>query len=133
IFAQIAADALELPMSQIRILHGSTTYLREGFGSFGSRATVMGGSAVVVAAESLLEKFRAAAAKQLDLAPEKLVVAEGRATAPDGVRGALTDVIGLSADATFANNSKATYTYGTAVAHVAVDAKTGHVEVVDYV
>ena len=46
---------------------------------------------------------------------------------------ALTDFIGLSSDGTFANNSKATYTYGTAVAHVAVDAKTGHVEVVDYV
>ena len=46
---------------------------------------------------------------------------------------ALTDFVGLAADGTFSNNSKATYTYGTAVAHVAVDAKTGHVEVVDYV
>jgi carbon-monoxide dehydrogenase large subunit len=132
IFAQIVADALEQPMSQIRVLHGSTTYLREGFGSFGSRATVMGGSAVVVAANALLEKFRAAAAKQLDLAPEKLVIAEGRATAPDGRHVDLTDFIGLSADGTFANDSKATYTYGTAVAHVAVDAKTGHVDVLDY-
>ena len=132
VFAQIAADALELPMAQVRILHGSTNYLREGFGSFGSRATVMGGSAVVRAAETLLEKFRVEAAKRLDVAPDKLVVAEGRATAPDGRQVALTDVIGLSADGTFANNSKATYTYGTAIAHVAVDAKTGHVEVIDY-
>ena len=42
--AQIAADALELPMERIRVFHGSTTYLKEGWGSYGSRATVMGGS-----------------------------------------------------------------------------------------
>jgi len=133
VFAQIAADALELPMAGIRVMHGSTTYLREGFGSYGSRATVMGGSAVLVAAETLLENFRAAAAKELDVPPEKLAIAEGRAAAPDGRTVALTDLIGLKADGTFSNNSKATYTYGTAVAHVAVDAKTGHVEVIDYV
>jgi carbon-monoxide dehydrogenase large subunit len=133
VFAQIAADALELPMAGIRVMHGSTTYLREGFGSYGSRATVMGGSAVLVTAETLLENFRAAAAKELDVPPEKLAVAEGRAAAPDGRAVALTDLIGLKADGTFSNNSKATYTYGTAVAHVAVDAKTGHVEVIDYV
>jgi len=39
---------------------------------------------------------------------------------------------GLSADGSFSNGSKATYTYGTAVAHVAVDPATGHVEVLDY-
>ncbi len=133
IFAQIAADALELPMTNIRVLHGSTNYLREGFGSYGSRATVMGGSAVLVASEALLENFRAAAAERLDVPPEKLLIADGRATAPDGRHVALTDFAGLKADGTFSNNSKATYTYGTAIAHVAVDAKTGHVEVVDYV
>jgi carbon-monoxide dehydrogenase large subunit len=38
----------------------------------------------------------------------------------------------LCADGTF-SNAKATYTYGTAIAHVAVDPKTGQVDVVDYV
>ena len=133
IFAQIAADVLELPMVHFHVLHGSTNYLREGWGSYGSRATVMGGSAVLVAAQNLLENFRAAAAKQLDVAPETLTIAEGRATAPDGRHVALIDCVGLKADGTFSNNSKATYTYGTAVAHVAVDARTGHVNVVDYV
>ena len=44
----------------IKVLHASTTYLREGFGSYGSRATVMGGSAVIDAANNLLEALRAA-------------------------------------------------------------------------
>src|SRR5437016_7441248 len=38
---------------------------------------------------------------------------------------------GLGADGVFVN-SKATYTYGTAIAHVAVDARTGKVDVLDY-
>jgi aerobic carbon-monoxide dehydrogenase large subunit len=41
--AQIAADALEVPFEQVTLYHGSTTYLPEGYGSYGSRATVMGG------------------------------------------------------------------------------------------
>ncbi len=135
VFAQIAADALEIPLTSIRVMHGSTTYLKEGYGSYGSRATVMGGSAVVVAAQKLLENFRALAAKELHVPPEKLTMADGQATAPDGRRLTLTDLSahGLSAEGSFSNNSKATYTYGTALAHVAVDAKTARVEVLDYV
>jgi len=60
--AQIAADALEIPLERIRVLHGSTHYLREGFGSYGSRATVMGGSAIMLAAKNLLAAFADAAA-----------------------------------------------------------------------
>ena len=43
IMAQIAADALEVPIEKVTVYHGSTTYLPEGYGSYGSRATVMGG------------------------------------------------------------------------------------------
>jgi carbon-monoxide dehydrogenase large subunit len=134
IMAQIAADALEVPIDRIRIYHGSTTYLPEGFGSYGSRSTVMGGSAIVLAANALLDKFRAVAAARLGLAPSELTVTEGVAIAPDGRRLSLAEVADekLAADGTFAS-SKATYTYGTAVAHVVVDPKTGRVEVLDYV
>ena len=47
----------------IEVVHGSTTLLKEGFGSYGSRATVMGGCAVIDAANNLLEAFRGAAAR----------------------------------------------------------------------
>jgi carbon-monoxide dehydrogenase large subunit len=135
IFSQIAADALEIPLTRIHVLHGSTTYLHEGFGSYGSRATVMGGSAIVVAAQNLLERFRALAADRLHAAPETVVVADGIAKAPDGREMSLADAAdaGLSADGTFSNSSKATYSYGTAIAHVAIEPGTGGVEVLDYV
>ena len=35
IMAQIAADALELPLERIKVFHGSTTYLRDGVGEIG--------------------------------------------------------------------------------------------------
>ena len=44
----------------------------------------------------------------------------------------LADFAGISADGTF-SSTKRTYSYGAQAAHVAVDPKTGHVEVVDYV
>src|SRR5262252_590594 len=62
IMGQIAADALHMPTSQVEVRHASTTYLRDGVGSFGSRATVMGGSAIVDAAGNLLAALRAASA-----------------------------------------------------------------------
>ncbi|HVB89287.1 MAG TPA: xanthine dehydrogenase family protein molybdopterin-binding subunit [Beijerinckiaceae bacterium] len=133
ILGQIAADALEIPMERIRVFHGSTTYLKEGWGSYGSRATVMGGSAVLDGARKLLDLFRAAAGRRLGLAPSDLTVTDGIARAPDGRSVPLAEVAvdGLEADGSFKNQTP-TYTYGAAVAHVAVDPGTGHVEVVDY-
>jgi carbon-monoxide dehydrogenase large subunit len=63
-----------------------------------------------------------------------LQITEGIATAPDGRQLSLAQIAAeeeLAVDGTFAN-SKATYTYGTAAAHVAVDPGTGQVEVLDY-
>src|SRR5947208_12268052 len=40
--AQIAADALGIGLEKIKVFHGSTTYLKEGFGAFHSRSVVLG-------------------------------------------------------------------------------------------
>ncbi len=132
IMAQIAADALEVPIEKVTVYHGSTTYLPEGYGSYGSRATVMGGSAIVQTANALIEKMRAAAGERLGIAPASVTWHEGVATAPDGRRVTPVELAGLAVDGKF-DNSKATYTYGTAIAHVAVDPRTGGVSVLDYV
>ena len=133
IMAQIAADALELPMERIRIFHGSTTYLKEGWGSYGSRSTVMGGSAVLDAAANLMEAFRSVAGIVLNVPAADLVIRNGVAHAPDGRSVPLTEAAkqGLSSNGRF-DNSKATYTYGAAAAHVAVDVDTGRIEVLNY-
>ena len=134
VFAQIAADALELPFSRVRILHGSTTLLREGFGSYHSRAVVMGGSAILDAATAFRDRLRRAAAKRWDCTPAEITIEDDRISGPSGKAIRFEDLAGdgIAADGTFANHHH-TYSYGAHAAHVAVDPNTGQVEVLDYV
>ena len=130
--AQIAADALELPIEIIHVFHGSTNLLQLGFGTYGSRSIVMGGSAVWVAASELIKSIRAAAAARLGCAAADISMVDGRPAAPDGRSLAMSDFAGLSADGSYASHRR-TYSYGAHAAHVTVDAKTGDVRVIDYV
>jgi carbon-monoxide dehydrogenase large subunit len=134
-FAQIAADALELPPEQVRgVYHGSTDYLAEGYGTYGSRTVVMGGSAILDAAEKLRQALGEAAARRFGCAAGAVTIADGQARASDGrvLTFAAFAADNLKAEGSYASD-KRTYSYGTHAAHVAVDAKTGHVQVLDYV
>jgi carbon-monoxide dehydrogenase large subunit len=135
-FAQIAADALEVTIDRIRgVFHGSTSYVADGYGAYHSRSVVMGGSAMLDAAKNLREAIRAQAAQRLGCQPSEVEIVEGsKAVGPGGKSIALNGLSseGISAEGAFLNK-KHTYTYGAHAAHVAVDAKLGHVELVDYV
>jgi carbon-monoxide dehydrogenase large subunit len=138
-FAQIAGDALSLPIQSLRVRHGSTTLVDEGFGTYASRAVVMGGSAIVDAAAKLLAAIRTAAAAQFACAENELTIDGGTVAATDGrsapfaalASAAAKTGAAISATGTFAITAR-TYSYGAHAAHVAVDVRTGHVEIVDY-
>ncbi|MBC7779692.1 MAG: xanthine dehydrogenase family protein molybdopterin-binding subunit [Proteobacteria bacterium] len=141
VFTQIAADALGLPISAIRgVFHGSTTGVHEGFGSYSSRSTAMGGSAIVIAARTLREMIMSAATTMLvcnrvDLAlvgGDRIIARGGRSLslADIGLQHAATG--GVCAHGSFASTNR-TYSYGAHAAHVAVDPRTGAIEVIDYV
>jgi carbon-monoxide dehydrogenase large subunit len=134
VFAQIAADALETSLDRVKVRHGSTTYLSEGYGSYHSRAVVMGGSAMLDAANALRDEIRKAAAKRFDCRPADVTIADDRITGPGGQSLKLGEIASdrLAADGSFANHHH-TYSYGAHAVHVAVDAKTGRVEILDYV
>jgi carbon-monoxide dehydrogenase large subunit len=135
VFSQIAADALEMPLDRIRgVFHGSTDLVREGFGSYSSRSVVMGGSAIVDAAGKLRDAIRAAAARRLGCAEADIVLTDGAVRGPARKAIALADLAGedISAEGSYAS-AKRTYSYGAHAAHVAVDPRTGAVEVIDYV
>jgi len=135
VMSQIAADTLDIELDQVRVLHGSTPYLNEGYGAFASRSTVLGGSAVFEAAKLLLEQIRAAAATRLGGSIGEIELVDGRARIiSDGRSLSFAELASerLRVDTTFANNNKLTYTYGSAAAHVAVDPGTGHVELLDF-
>jgi carbon-monoxide dehydrogenase large subunit len=135
VFAQIAADALEIPMDRIKgVFHGSTDHVTEGFGSYSSRSVVMGGSAIVAAAVDFREAIRKAAARRLGCTAADIEIDHGDAIGPDGQSIGFADLAaeGISIERSYASN-KRTYSYGAHAAHVAVDPKTGHVELIDYV
>jgi carbon-monoxide dehydrogenase large subunit len=95
----------------------------------------MGGSAILDAADKLREAIRAAAAARLGCAPSEVEIVDGtKAVGPDGKSVALAGLAreGIAAEGAFLNK-KHTYTYGAHAAHVAVDPKLGHVELIDYV
>ncbi|MCY4548997.1 MAG: xanthine dehydrogenase family protein molybdopterin-binding subunit [Defluviicoccus sp.] len=134
-FAQIAADALERPLAAISgVHHGSTSDVSEGFGSYHSRSTVMAGSAILRAAESLRAKLRAEAAGRMGCDAAEIRIVDGdRLSGPGGELplAAIADA-GIEAEGSF-DNHRHTYAYGTHAARVAVDAETGAVEILDYV
>ena len=129
--AQVAADTLKLPFECVKILHGSTTYVREGFGTFASRSMVVGGSAVVDGCNNLLAAIRGAARERLGFPNEEIDIADGDVTA-GAKRASFADFAGLEVEGTFATTTR-TYSYGAHACHVAVDPRTGHVDILDYV
>ena len=114
--------------------HPNEDLVREGFGSYSSRSVVMGGSAIIDAAGRLRDAIRSAAARRLGCAAADIVLADGAARGPEREAIALGDLAedNLSADGSYAS-TKRTYSYGAHAAHVAVDPRTGAVEVIDYV
>jgi carbon-monoxide dehydrogenase large subunit len=147
VLAQICADALDVAPDAIRVTHGRTDRIEDGMGAFASRATVMTGSAVHLAAAELRRKLLQAAARLLQTAPGDLSIEEGRiGRGAAGPSLGLADVarelgqqagagqagvasppsIVLAADGRF-TTAHMTYPYGIMAAVVRVDAETGGV------
>jgi carbon-monoxide dehydrogenase large subunit len=141
VFAQIAADALGVGLDEIRVHNASTPDLVEGFGTFASRGAIKGGSAVFLGAQAFIEALLKFAAEVIGRAVNDLEWRDGALVMHDGEtrfdlatlareadrRGKTIEVTGSF------SNPDLTYTYGAHAAHVAVDVRTGDVEVLDYV
>lgn len=129
----IASETLQVPMDRILVRHGSTTYLKEGFGSHHSRSTIMGGSAVFTVANALKIKIRQSAALQWGCAESDVQLLPGLIATAHGKTMSATALgqMRLQAEGEFSSTTN-TYAYGTAAAHVTVDPGTGKVDLIDY-
>jgi aerobic carbon-monoxide dehydrogenase large subunit len=145
--AQICADALGVPMDWISVYHGNTDTTPFGWGTFASRGTVMCGSAVHLAGQKLKQKLLGVAAQQLGVEASTLELREGKiyrtnTEAPPvalneiaaNVRhsGTLNQGFPELEETAYFHSSQMTYSYGVHLAHVAVDAETGVMEVLKY-
>src|SRR5262249_36517978 len=99
--------------------------------TFASRSMVVGGSAVLDGCNNLIAAIRAAATARFGLPNEEIMIADGLASA-GGQHAALAEFAGLEAEGSFATTIR-TYSYGAHACHLAVDARTGEVEILDYV
>ncbi len=77
VFAQVAAEKMRVSMDHVVIRHGDTLAVQQGVGTFGSRSAVMGGGALAIAIDRVIEKARRFAAHLLEAAPEDIVQADG--------------------------------------------------------
>src|SRR5204863_2864032 len=57
-FAQIVADELGVEMDDVLVVHGDTAVVQYGIGTFGSRGTAVGGTALYYALQTLKEKLK---------------------------------------------------------------------------
>jgi len=92
-FAQVAADALGVPLDWVTVVGGDTAAMSFGVGTFASRSAVNAGSAVHEAATAVREKLVRAAARLLEAAAEDIAVEDGRVS----VRGAPGSAVSLAA------------------------------------
>jgi carbon-monoxide dehydrogenase large subunit/6-hydroxypseudooxynicotine dehydrogenase subunit gamma len=74
IFAQICVSHLGLPYNRVTVVHGDTAVIPEGMGSFGSRAAMLGGAAVMRASEQVKKRLLEAAAEELEAEAGDLVL-----------------------------------------------------------
>jgi len=77
-FAQIAADELGVDLNDVTVIHGDTGVVQYGIGTFGSRATAVGGTAVFVAIQKLKEKAHKIAAHMLKAEASSVAFEGGR-------------------------------------------------------
>ncbi len=76
-WSQIAADALGVPFEDIEVIHGDTASAPMGMDTYGSRSLVVGGVAVHLAAQKVIEKARRVAAHMLEADEGDLDFADG--------------------------------------------------------
>lgn len=91
-FSQIAATALGLEPTQVRIVHGDTMMTPFGGGAWGSRGTGIGGETVLQAAFALRDHLLAIAAGLLDVPAERLAIADGLITAAPEKQVTLSEI-----------------------------------------
>ncbi len=132
---QLAAAALGMDVGQIRYLQGDTDQLPYGRGSGGSSGLFVGGSAVRLAGEKLIEIARMRAADALEAAEGDVVFADGRfEVAGTDRRIGWAEIAALGSIAAHAEYQPtgSTFPNGTHIAEVEIDLETGETTLVAY-
>ncbi|HEY0806909.1 MAG TPA: xanthine dehydrogenase family protein molybdopterin-binding subunit [Pseudonocardiaceae bacterium] len=149
VFAQIAADVLQVSMDTILVYRSDTHKAPYGQGTYGSRSYSVGGPAVHLAAMKILNKMREAAAFAFEVDESAVDYRDGVFSVPDqpGRTKSFADLAmalwygwnlkpGMEPtldETVFFDPPDFNYPFGSHIAVVEIDPSTGEVEVVKYV
>ena len=147
IYKQLVCDRLGLRPDQVHYVQGDTEKVAIGEGSGGSRTATLGGSAVYLATERIVDKAKTIAAHLLEAAEADIDFKEGvfaiagtdRTLSLADIAGAawepqsLPDGMepGLVASAAFAAKQQ-NFPNGVHICELEIDPETGEVEILDY-
>jgi carbon-monoxide dehydrogenase large subunit len=147
-FAQIVADKLGVPIEKVEIVHGDTAKVPVGMGTYGSRSLAVGGSAIMKAADKIIEKGKKIAAHLLEASVNDIEYSSGVfKVAGTDKQKAMGEVVfaayvphnyppGLEPgmeESAFYDPLNFTFPAGTHVAEVEVDPDTGSVTIAKWV
>ena len=138
--SQIVADRLGVPFEDVEVLHGDTMVAPRGLDTYGSRSLVLGGEALVRAADKVIEKGKAVAAHLLEASVDDLEFSAGRFAVKGTDKGlSMAEVAlaswtshsfpagvepSLDSDATF-DADTFSFPHGTHLCAMEVDTETG--------
>jgi carbon-monoxide dehydrogenase large subunit len=147
-FAQLVADQFGLNPEDVNVVHGDTAVVPYGIGTFGSRGTAVGGTAVYYATEKIKSKMSAIAAHLMGVKPDGLLFGNAKITAKDKkkslgfgevvsaayVARTLPPGVEPGLEAThFFEPSNFTFPFGAHICSVEVDPETGETKIEKYV
>ena len=147
-FAQLIADQLGIDPDDVNVVHGDTLAVPYGIGTFGSRATAVGGTAAYLATQKLKAKLATLAAHLLGAKPGDITIGRRVLTAKGSKKSIPFREVVMAAytarsipagfepglEAThFFEPSNFTFPFGAHIASVEVDPETGEVKLEKYV
>ncbi|MED4909350.1 molybdopterin-dependent oxidoreductase [Brevibacillus centrosporus] len=148
-FAQVVAEKLGIPIDDIELISGDTRSVSMGWGTYGSRNTAVGGAAVAIATDRVIDKAKKIAAHELEASVEELEFSEGIFAvkgAPERTRSFkeiaksanfawnLPDDVEPSLEGqSFFDPPNFVYPFGAHICVVEVDPQTGEIELKRYV
>jgi carbon-monoxide dehydrogenase large subunit len=144
-FAQVVADRLGLPIENVDIVHGDTSKILFGMGTYGSRSLAVGGTAIVKALDKIIAKGKKIAAHLLEASEADIEYDRGEFKVAGTDRKKMFGEIAFAAyvphnyphdklepglnENAFYDPSNFTFPAGTYVCEVEVDRDTGQVSV----
>jgi len=147
-FKQVLSEKLGIDADKIRYRYGDSDLVTMGIGTFGSRSAQLAGSAIVTAADRLIDKGRKIAAHVMEAAASDIVFGRGRFTIAGTDRAVGIEEVarqafqsaqlpedietGFTERANFGPADAATFPSGAHVCEIEIDIETGEVRLARY-